>query len=129
MKKRTPKLEFKGFLSFLILHEIKQKAQFGEELAKNIGARRGETLTPGTIYPALKRLKEEKLIQQFKDGRKKMYALTDEGIIELKLLYRMFGKYFIGLKGKIPTSKKKSVKKKTAKKKASVKKPSRKTKK
>lgn len=102
----APKLEFKGFLSFLILHELSKEAMFGEQLADRIGARRGETLTPGTIYPALKRLRKEKLVSYRREGRLKIYRLTDAGQGELKLLYKLFGTYFKGLRSKIPDARK-----------------------
>lgn len=94
--------EFKGLLSFLILHELKLARLYGEQLADRIGRRKGEPLTPGTIYPALKRLRQQKLIRFTRDGRKKIYSLTDEGGAELKRLYRLFGRYFAGLREKIP---------------------------
>lgn len=100
-KKKAPKsefLEFKGFLSFLILHEVSIKPLAGDDLAKKIGARRGAALTPGTIYPALKKLRNYKLIRYKKFGRKKVYELTDLGSKELKSLYVLFSKYFYGLK-------------------------------
>jgi DNA-binding PadR family transcriptional regulator len=99
-------IEFKGLLTFLILHELKQESLYGEQLANSIGARKGETLTPGTIYPALKRLRKHKLVRYSKDGRKKIYTLTDGGNIELKKLYKIFGRYFKGLRKKIPKEKK-----------------------
>ena len=91
-------LEFRGFLSFLILHELKQKPQSGDELAVRIGKRKGSTLTPGTIYPTLKRLHKLKLIIYRRDGRKKVYTLTDVGVVELNKQYAMFSKYFLGFK-------------------------------
>lgn len=99
-------LEFKGFLSFLILHELSKDALYGDQLAQHIGTRRGDKLTPGTIYPALKNLRKEKLVSYAQDGQKKIYGLTNDGKQELKRLYRSFGKYFVGLKGKIPMPKK-----------------------
>ncbi len=96
VKKLT--LEFKGFLSFLILHELKSKALCGEDLAKKIGKRRGSTLTPGTIYPALKELRKRKLVRYRRFGRKKIYSLRDEGKDELERLYNQFSRYFWGLK-------------------------------
>lgn len=90
--------EFKGFLSFLILHEVSIKPLAGDDLAKRIGARKGTVLTPGTIYPALKFLRRNKLIKYKKFGRKKVYSLTEEGEKELKVLYRLFSRYFFGLK-------------------------------
>lgn len=100
---KTPeKLEFKGFLSFLILHELSKEALYGEQLAQRIGARRGDKLTPGTIYPALKNLRKETLVSFTQDGQKKIYGLTNDGKIELRRLCRLFGKYFKGLRSKVP---------------------------
>ena len=99
--KQSKYLELKGFLSFLILHELSQKKLCGEDLAKKIGKRKGTILTPGTIYPALKNIKRTKLVKYRKDGRKKHYELTDLGKSELMLLYNQFSRYFFGLKNKI----------------------------
>lgn len=109
-------IEFKGLLSFLILHELKRERLYGEQLAQHIGGRKGETLTPGTIYPALKRLRKHKLIKYSRNGRKKIYFLTDDGKTELKKLYKVFGRYFKGLRVKIPKERKNGVKKKTKRK-------------
>ena len=99
MKKIESKyFEFKGFLSFLIMHEISIKPMSGDDLAKKIGARKGTVLTPGTIYPALKGLRKSKLVKYKKFGRKKVYSLTDVGEKELKILYKLFSRYFYGLK-------------------------------
>jgi DNA-binding PadR family transcriptional regulator len=94
-------IEFKGFLSFLILHELQQKPLCGEDLAKKIGRRRGQDLTPGTIYPALHLLRKRKLVTYKRFGRKKVYSLREEGKEELERLYGLFAQYFWGLKGKI----------------------------
>jgi DNA-binding PadR family transcriptional regulator len=97
-------LELKGFLSFLILHELNLKSLCGDELSKAIGKRRNCTLTPGTIYPALKRLRRKKLIANRRQGRKKVYSLTDSGSKEIEHLYGLFSTYFYGLKNKIVRS-------------------------
>jgi DNA-binding PadR family transcriptional regulator len=94
----APALELKGFLSFFILHELSQKKLSGDELAEKIGQRKNATLTPGTIYPALKRLKKQKLIRFKRQGRKKLYELTEIGNKQLKQLYTLFSTYFKGLK-------------------------------
>lgn len=107
-------LELKGFLSFLILHELSLKRLCGDELSNNIGKRKGSSLTPGTIYPALKRLRKKKLIAYRRQGRKKVYTLTEIGREELERLYMLFSNYFYGLKHKI---KRKPVKKKGGKRK------------
>ncbi len=91
-------LEMKGFLSFLILHEVGLRNLCGEDLAKKIGRRKGAMLTPGTIYPALKKLRAKKLVKYRKEGRRKVYYLTDGGKKELKMLYKLFSNYFYGLK-------------------------------
>ncbi|MEI8348401.1 MAG: PadR family transcriptional regulator, partial [Pseudomonadota bacterium] len=65
MKKITnsypKKVSLKGFLSFFILHELALAKRAGDDLAKRIGKRKGSDLTPGTIYPALKRLRKQGL--------------------------------------------------------------------
>ena len=94
-------IEFKGFLSFFILHELSKKSHCGDDLALMIGKRKAEKLTPGTIYPTLKKLRRLKLLKYKKDGRKKMYHLTDEGKKELKKLYKTLKQYFKGIKNKI----------------------------
>ncbi len=108
---KKPLLELKGFLSFLVLHELGRKPLCGDDLAEKIGRRKGGKLTPGTIYPALKELRESGLIYFEQFGRKKVYSLTDAGERELNLLYGLFSRYFYGLKSRIKrqkTRKKKS---------------------
>jgi len=101
-KKLVPKhIEMRGFLSFFILHELDSTALSGDELARMVGERRGGVLTPGTIYPALKRLRRQKLVQYRRKGRKKIYFLTDSGKREIKALYSVFADFFIGLKKKL----------------------------
>ena len=105
-QKTTQHIEFKGLLTFLIMHEINIKELAGEDLAKKIGRRKGTTLTPGTIYPALKKLKTKKLVKYEKQGRRKVYTLTNKGKQELEITYTAFSKYFYGLKNKIKRVKK-----------------------
>ena len=100
----TSLIEFKGFLSFLILHELSRERLYGEQLAERIGKRKGAPLTAGTIYPALKRLRKHRLLKYERDGRKKVYSLTPAGKRELAKLYKLFGRYFAGLKGRIRAS-------------------------
>ncbi len=101
IEKESECLELKGFLSFLILHELNLKNLCGDELSRAIGKRKNATLTPGTIYPALKRLRRKKLIAYKRQGRKKVYSLTDSGKKDLEVLYGLFSNYFYGLKNKI----------------------------
>ena|SRR3989338_7040121 len=86
MKKNYPKyIDLKGLLSFRIVNELSKDKLCGDDLAKIIGERKGSKLTPGTIYPALKRLRKLKLIKHTKKGRKKTYFLTKNGIKEQKI--------------------------------------------
>lgn len=94
-------LPFKGFLKFLLLHELKYDEYSGAELAERVGERRGATLTPGTIYPALKDLHNQRLVRYRSEGRKKVYRLSDHGQEELEKAYRDFSRYFYGLKKQI----------------------------
>ena len=104
--KKTPRpspkyIEMKGFLSFFILHELNSSPMSGDMLARTIGERKGSVLTPGTIYPALKRLRRQKLVKYIRNGRIKLYSLTPEGKRELKILYAVFKELFFGLKGRL----------------------------
>jgi DNA-binding PadR family transcriptional regulator len=102
VSKLIPKhIELRGFLGFFILHELDDKPYSGDELARIVGGRKDTILTPGTIYPALKRLRRQKLIQYRRRGRKKVYYLTDRGKKELKALYFVFAVFFDGFKNKL----------------------------
>lgn len=79
--------DMRGMLSFLILFLLSKKGMHGQEIAEEIGKRKGETPSPGTIYPALKSLKENGLIKERKEGKTIVYALTHsgkEGLLEAK---------------------------------------------
>jgi len=85
-------LEVKGFLSLNILNLINKNNLCGDELAEIIGNKKYGKLTPGTIYPALKYLRENKLIIFKQKGRKKIYSLTKKGLEEYKTIKRIFKK-------------------------------------
>jgi DNA-binding PadR family transcriptional regulator len=92
---KLPKyIEFKGFLTLHILHLIKKNKVCGDDIAEIIGSKKGNKLTPGTIYPALKYLRKNKLIIYKQLGRKKIYSLTKKGDCEYKIIKRMFRKMF-----------------------------------
>ncbi|MBN2228505.1 MAG: PadR family transcriptional regulator [Candidatus Thorarchaeota archaeon] len=69
----------RGLLTFQILWELEQEELNGQQIADKIAKRRGIKPTPGTIYPALKELKEGGLISGRKEGRQILYSLTSEG--------------------------------------------------
>lgn len=71
--------DMRGMLSFLILFLLSKKPMHGQELAEEIGKRKGGKPSPGTIYPALKALKEAGLIKETKSGKTITYRLTERG--------------------------------------------------
>jgi len=56
----------------------------GQELADEIGKRKGEKPSPGTIYPALKGLKESGFIKEYKEDIDKESQGVGERIKELE---------------------------------------------
>lgn len=88
-------VDLKGFLSFQILHELKRKRLCGDELAEIIGKKKSSMkLTPGTIYPALKNLRRNKLVTHKRSGRKKIYTLTPQGVKEYLAAKKLFKRIF-----------------------------------
>lgn len=71
--------DMRGMLSFQILYLLSKKPMHGDEIAEEIGKRRGDKPKAGTIYPALKDLKLKRLIKGGKRGKTIVYSLTPEG--------------------------------------------------
>ena len=82
----------RGMLSFLIL--LSKKQMHGQKIADEIGKRKGMKPSPGTIYPALKILKENFLIKENKEGKTITYTITTEGENVLKIAKQQFCKTF-----------------------------------
>ena len=51
----------------------------GQEIASELAKRRGEKPSPGTIYPALKSLKDAGFLSEVKEGKTIIYRLTPRG--------------------------------------------------
>ena len=77
--------DMKGLLSFLILFLLSKKSMHGQEIADEIEKRKGIKPSPGTIYPALKNLKINGLINEEKLGKNVVYSLTFDGKKTLKI--------------------------------------------
>lgn len=71
--------DMRGFLTFQILWEVGKEPLNGQQIAEKIAERRGTKPTPGTIYPAIKDLREEGFIEGERSGRQIIYTLTDSG--------------------------------------------------
>ena len=89
--------DMRGMLSFLILFLLSKKPMHGQELADEIGQRKGSKPSPGTIYPALKALNEYGLIKEKKEGKTISYSLTDDGKRALKVAKAQFVRTFVGV--------------------------------
>lgn len=87
--------DMRGMLSFLILFLLSKNPMSGQELARELEKRKGEKPSPGTIYPALKVLREENLIQESKDGKVITYTLTEHGKESLKIAKAKFCQIFM----------------------------------
>ncbi len=81
----------KGYLSYLILWILNKDKMNGAEISREFFKRRGSKPSPGTIYPALKELKNKGLITV---DENKVYHLTTEGKIELKSACKIFCRTF-----------------------------------
>ena len=64
--------EMKGFLSLIMMWLVSKQALTGAEIASEIERRKDSRPSPGTIYPALKDLKEKGLLSV--DKKKKIFA-------------------------------------------------------
>lgn len=83
--------DMKGFLSFLILWLVSRSPMTGSDIALEIEKRKGNKPSPGTIYPALKCLKDKGMLSVDKEKR---YSLTKKGKEELSSELRFFLKTF-----------------------------------
>jgi DNA-binding PadR family transcriptional regulator len=87
----------RGMLSFLILFLLSKKPMHGQALAAEIGKRKGVKPSPGTIYPALKSLKQAGLIGEKKSGKTITYSLTRDGERILRVAKGRFCRIFVGV--------------------------------
>ncbi|HUC38956.1 MAG TPA: PadR family transcriptional regulator [Candidatus Acidoferrum sp.] len=86
--------DMRGMLSFQIMWLLSKRQMHGEEIAREIEKRRGDKPKAGTLYPALKELKEARLIKGRKSGKVITYSLTPSGNEALKHAIRYFCRSF-----------------------------------
>ncbi len=67
----------------------------GQEITDEIEKRKGVRPSPGTIYPALKHLKEIGFIKEKKQGKIITYTLAKEGEKAFKIAKVQFCRIFI----------------------------------
>jgi PadR family transcriptional regulator, regulatory protein PadR len=85
----------RGMLGFLILFLLSKKEMHGQEIADELEKRRGSRPSPGTIYPALKSLRESHFIRERKEGTFVFYSITDSGKVALKESKEQFCRTFM----------------------------------
>jgi PadR family transcriptional regulator, regulatory protein PadR len=90
--------DMRGMLSFTILWLVSTRPMYGQEIATEIGKRRGEKPNPGTIYPALKDLASRGVIKGRTERRNTVYSITEDGKISFSkardYFQRAFGEIF-----------------------------------
>ncbi len=86
--------DMRGMLSFQILWELRNGPLNGQQIADQIAIRRGTKPNPGTIYPALDKLKKGKQLSSEKSGRQVIYTLTEAGVKGLEEASRYFNQAF-----------------------------------
>jgi len=70
----------------------------GQEIADEITRRKGEKPSLGTIYPALKNLRQMGFISSDeKEGKTIVYTLTERGRNALRISKRRFIRTFLGV--------------------------------
>jgi PadR family transcriptional regulator PadR len=89
--------DMRGLLGFLILFLLSKKPMHGQEIANELAKRRGEKPSPGTIYPALKSLKDLGFLSEEKEGKTITYGLSPKGEKALEIAKKRFTRTFLGL--------------------------------
>ena len=92
--------DIRGMLGFLILFLLYERTMHGQEIADELAKRRGDRPSPGTIYHALKGLKDAGyLYEEEKIGKTISYTLTSRGMKAFHVARRRFTKTFLGVLG------------------------------
>lgn len=68
----------KGYLNILLLKELNKEDQTGYSLIKIFKEKYGG-VSPGSLYPMLSNLEENKYIKCKEEGNKKIYSITVQG--------------------------------------------------
>jgi PadR family transcriptional regulator PadR len=89
--------DMRGLLGFLVLFLLSKKPMHGQEIATELAKRRGEKPSPGTIYPALKGLKDAGFLSEEKEGKTITYKLTSKGEKALEIAKKRFTRTFLGV--------------------------------
>ena len=86
--------DMRGMLSFSILWTLSSGPMHGDEIAEEIGKKRGEKPKAGTIYPALKELRKKGMIKGERKGKLVVYSLRPKGKKDVKYATEYFCRAF-----------------------------------
>ncbi|QZY55977.1 PadR family transcriptional regulator [Crassaminicella profunda] len=103
MKEKILRKLFLGFIQIHILYHAKKEPIYGTWMMKEL-EEHGYKVSPGTLYPLLKRMEKEGLLKKTEknvEGRIiKFYTATDLGEEILKEATKKAGQLFHEVKGK-----------------------------
>ncbi len=88
-----------GLLQMHILWLLNKEPTHGYDLMKKLTKIKKKEITQGALYPALRKLEEKGLIKVKKEASrgKKIYAITEEGRIQMDKACRGFCEIFSGI--------------------------------
>jgi DNA-binding PadR family transcriptional regulator len=83
--RRGPRIE-RGDMRYLILDTLNDKGHHGYDIIQIIQEKTGGMYrpSPGTVYPALQMLEDIELISFSREGKRKIYELTEKGRQDLE---------------------------------------------
>ena len=93
--------DMRGFLTFTVLRLMVKKPLSGGDLRRELEKRKGSKPSPGTIYPVLKALSGNGLIEEVKGtkaSKEKLYRITRTGKGELAVATEKFVAMFCDMK-------------------------------
>ena len=89
--------DMRGLLGFLILFLFSKNSMHGQQITEELARRRGDRPSPGTVYPALRTLRDAGLLIEEKKGKTINYSLTPRGKNALEIARRKFTRTFLGV--------------------------------
>jgi PadR family transcriptional regulator PadR len=90
LKEMTPGKYVKTSLDLVILAILNGKPMYGYKIMAAVHKEFGVLLSPGSLYPLLHILEEEKWVEAHDEGGKKVYATTHEGRTRFQNAFTMF---------------------------------------
>jgi len=70
---------FKSHIKLIVLKHLSKEKMSGYDLIKSLGESGANQPSPGYIYPLLNNLQKKKFVSVKKDGRRKIYSITEKG--------------------------------------------------